>query len=353
MSSEVHEPPHVTRHLPGVDGAIGPEPQDFRVDEVPAYLPNGEGEHLYVRLEKQRLSTPDLVRRVAEAAGVDGRDVGYAGLKDKHAVTTQWLSLPARAQNPEAWQLPEGVRLIEHSRHANKLRTGHLSGNRFRIALVGVCDDALSRAKVLQEYLSQHGFSNYFGAQRFGFDNLQKALAWLEGGGRARLSPFLLKLYPSVVQSEIFNRYLTLRREVGLDQLFAGEVVRLEGSSASFVVEDLEREKPRLAARDIHLTGPMLGPKMRAASGAVLELEERARKDLGVTDAMLSVIGKFAPGTRRDLVVVPSELTVEAEGPSRLVLSFGLPAGSYATVLVRELTRSPLSNAPDASGREA
>jgi tRNA pseudouridine13 synthase len=114
-----------TSDLPGVGGGLGTLPEHFRVAEVEAYAPAGEGDHWYVRAEKRGLTTPELVAIVARAAGVAGRDVGHAGLKDKHAITEQWLSLPAAAEPPESWQLPDSVRVLRCTRHKNKLRTGH------------------------------------------------------------------------------------------------------------------------------------------------------------------------------------------------------------------------------------
>jgi tRNA pseudouridine13 synthase len=169
---------------------------------------------------------------------------------------------------------------------------------------------------------------------------LGRAREWLRSGGRRRLSRFLLKLLPSVMQSEVFDRYLALRAARGLNELFAGEVVRLEGSSAHFQVEDAELERPRLSRSEIHLTGPMPGPKMRAARGLPEELEREAMVEAQLDAAMLQVLADFAPGARRDLLVRPQELEVEAPQPGQLLLKFGLPAGSYATVLVREFTRA-------------
>jgi tRNA pseudouridine13 synthase len=354
LSRTPHEPPHATADLPPVGGAIGPEPEDFCVEEVPAYLPTGSGEHVYVEVRKRRLTTQELVRRVADLADVEARDIGYAGLKDKHAVTTQWLSLPARSKPVSSWSLPNDIEVLRESRHNNKLRTGHLKGNRFRIALTGVESGALERARAIVAELERSGVLNYFGAQRFGRggENLSKAFEFLRAGARTRLPSFLLKLYPSVVQSEIFNRYLTLRREESLERAFPGEVVRLEGSSATFVVEDAERESARLLERAIHLTGPMLGPKMRPASGHVQELEGQAAESLGVDVSFLDTLGRFAPGARRDLRVFPEEASVSAPSEERLLLEFTLPAGSYATVLVRELTKAPLFGGRDELERD-
>lgn len=345
-SLKPHEPSFATAALPAAGGAIGSRFEDFRVDEIPAYTPSGEGEHLYVRVEKRGLSTPDLVRLLGREARVAEREIGYAGLKDRRAITSQWLSLPRTATAPETWNLPEEVRVLEASRHVNKLRTGHLRGNRFRIAVTGVPDGGVERARRIVSELERSGVPNYFGGQRFGRDgeNLAKALSWLKGGGRARLSAFLYKLYPSVVQSEVFNRYLSLRRaeELGLERLLAGEQMRLSGSGAGFAVEDVTVENERWARREIVPTGPIIGPKMRPASGRPLELEQRAVAELELEAPDLEVLARAAPGARRDLLVYPEgiELT-EREGGFEL--AFGLPSGSYATVLVRELTRSPLS----------
>ncbi len=176
----------------GIRGLIGPQCEDFCVDEVPAYSFDGEGEHWLVRLRKRSLNTADLVRIVARAAGVRERDIGVAGQKDKQAVTTQWLStLVSTSVAPAEWQLPAGVELVEFTKHRNKLRTGHLDGNRFRIRLVG--EGAVSEQAVATTatQLATAGVPNYYGAQRFGYglSNLTKALDWLkrqtEGGGAA------------------------------------------------------------------------------------------------------------------------------------------------------------------------
>jgi tRNA pseudouridine13 synthase len=337
------ELPFATADLPGVGGQIGPEPEDFRVDELPAYLPSGSGDHVYVRVRKRELTTQSAVALLARAAVVKERDIGHAGLKDKHAVTTQWFSLPKTPLAPERWSLPVGLELLEVSQHVNKLRTGHLRGNRFTLALTGVDNAALVRARAILDRLAQSGLYNYFGQQRFGVrgDNLQRALGWLRGQERVARHQvrFLSKLYPSVIQSEVFNRYVVLRIAHGLQQPLPGEVVRLEGSGSMFVVEDPEREASRLVARDIHLTGPITGPKMKKAERSARELEDRAIRETGLEPADIDALGRHAAGTRRDLLVFPGQTEVTWEG-DRLVISFELPAGSYATVLVREVTRS-------------
>jgi tRNA pseudouridine13 synthase len=342
MADAAPELPLSTADLPGVGGKLGREPEDFQVDEVPAYLPSGTGEHVYVRVRKRELTTRAAVGMLARAASVRERDIGYAGLKDKHAVTTQWMSLPQSPLSPESWKLPPGLELLEASRHNNKLRTGHLNGNRFTIGLVGVDDAGLVRARAILDRLVRDGLYNYFGDQRFGAsgDNLVHALAWLRGTERVprHRERFLGKLYPSVIQSEVFNRYLTLRAAQGLDKLLPGEVVRLDGTGSVFVVEEAEKEQSRFVARDIHPSGPIVGPKMRRAARLALDLEERAIAEAGLTSADIEALGRHVPGTRRDLLVFPKSAEV-AWRDDRLVVSFELPAGSYATVLIRELIR--------------
>jgi tRNA pseudouridine13 synthase len=353
----IGELPYATADLPGVGGLIGPEPEDFRVDEIPAYAPSGSGDHVYVRIRKRGLTTQSAVALLARAAVVKERDIGHAGMKDKHAVTTQWFSLPRTPLAPERWSLPVGLELVEASRHVNKLRTGHLLGNRFTIALTGVDNAGLVRASAIMDRLAQSGLYNYFGQQRFGMrgDNMARALAWLRGEERVarHQARFLSKLYPSVIQSEVFNRYVVLRIGHGLASLLPGEVVRLEGTGSMFVVEDPEREASRFAARDIHLTGPITGPKMLRAQRSARELEERALREAGLEPADLDALGRHVPGARRDLLVFPKNVDVSWQG-DRLTISFDLPAGSYATVLVREVTRIEGESppAPEPAGSE-
>lgn len=345
----VHQPPVAFPDLPPVGGKVGPEPEDFLVDELPAYAASGKGEHQYVQVQKRLLTTPELVRRLAKACGVNERDVGYAGLKDKFAVTTQWLSLATKTVISEEMPLGEGVKILAVTRHDNKLRTGHLLGNRFTITLVGVHESAFERAQQIAVGLRGEGLPNYFGAQRFGHAgrNLPDALSWLARGGRGR-NRFEQKLFPSVVQSELFNRYLSARLALGARQLIAGEVVRLEGAGAMFRVDDVEKEQPRFAARDLHLTGPMIGPKMRPAAADALALEQRLTSELGLSEAMLGALGREAPGTRRDLFAPLPDLQIEAvsdRAQPALRLSFTLPAGGYATEVLRQLTHEPFLSA--------
>ena len=326
-----------------IEAAIGPAVEDFVVDEIPLYPQSGAGEHVYVRIEKRGYTTPAMVRAVTRAAGVDERDVGYAGLKDKHAVTRQWLSLPSKARPASEWQLPEGIRVVEHTRHSNKLRTGHLLGNRFAITLVTPDAGALEKASALAELLKTSGVYNYFGGQRFGRrgEGLGQALLWLREGAKLHGLPrFLTKLYPSVIQAEVFNRYFTARRALGMDRLIEGEVVRLDQAGAMFAVEDVARETPRLTSGDIHLTGPIFGPKARPTSADAAALEQSIIEELGLSAEARDKLARMAPGTRRDLIAPISDLQLAWAGVGRLTVEFSLPSGSYATEVIRQFTHS-------------
>lgn len=337
-----HEPAVFHDDLPTLGGSIGAEPEDFIVDERPLYEPSGEGAHVYVRLRKTNATTRDAIRALARAAGVKDRDIGSAGMKDKVAVTSQWLSLPESCRPPETWELPANLEVIETSRHKNKLRTGHSNGNLFQIRVVGARGDSSAHV----DRLRSRGLPNYFGPQRFGFGgrNLGDALRWLRGDEkRGRRKSFQNQLLASVLQSELFNRYTSARIALGLDAPLAGEVLRLHGSTSSFRCESPDEDQPRLVSGDVHLLGPMVGPKMLPAGGRALELEASVQSELGLTDADLETLGRFAPGTRRDLWLHPEGLEAGPEQDS-LAVSFSLPAGSYATQVIRELTHAPWPN---------
>lgn len=320
--------PRLTDGLPGLGGAIV-EPEDFVVDEVPAYAPSGEGEHWFVRVRKRRLTTPALEKMLARAAGVSRRDVGYAGRKDRHAVTTQWFSLPVEPVPPD----DDRVELLESARHPHKLRTGHLRGNRFRLRLRDVHPDAAARLPELLETI-RPGLPNYYGGQRFARDGLEKALGLLRRPkDRVRDPRFLA----SVAQSAVFNLWLGERVRRGeLHRAVEGDVLAKRETGGLFVCEDVAADDPRVAAGEVDPTGPMPGRKMKRAAGPAAEHEAAACRALGVEPEAFSALGRLAPGTRRVARLVPEELAAHLDGPD-LVLEFFLRRGGYATTVLEEL----------------
>lgn len=329
-------PPLLPSDWAELDGQIGPAPEDFRVDEIPLYAASEDGEHVFLHVEKRGLNTRDVVKEISRLSGVPARDIGYAGMKDRHAVTTQWLSV-ATPDDPRTWTWGPGMRLLDARRHQNKLRTGHLHGNRFRIRLHNLTDASLLAPRV--DALRQSGVLNGFDAQRFGYagQNLARALDWLRKGGR--LSRFKKKLYTSVIQSHVFNQVLRQRSEAGLLHVIDGDVLRLDGSQSVFVSEDPSHDEQRRQEGDVHLTGPMFGPRSRQPAGRALDIECSAIEALALREKDFKTLGKNGRGTRRDLLIYVPDLSLDIEGPHQAVLSFSLPSGAYATNVVRHVLR--------------
>ena len=329
-------------------------PEDFEVDELAAFEPSGQGEHLYVRVEKQGRETLEVARALAQRAAISLRDVGYAGLKDRQALTRQWFSLPRRDEMDDLGL--EGVRILSQTRHSQKLRTGVLRGNRFRIRARGTTDVASARA--ILERLATEGVPNWFGAQRFGRrgDNalLGGALIGLGSHPSARQvshDPFLRRLALSALQSELFNRLLAARVAEGrLDGLESGDVLEAPEDPRPIVAAVVQPWQARVAAFDVHVTGPMFGSRMTTPTGVPAEREAAELEAAGIERLAFARGGKEMQGTRRPYRVKLEGLTVEAEADA-LRLGFDLPAGAYATSIIRELTRAPES-APDADGAE-
>lgn len=349
--------PYLTADLPGTGGRIKGEPEDFLVEEIPAYLPSGEGTHIYLWIEKRDVSAKRLLSRLAQHFGVSKGDIGVAGNKDRQAVTRQWVSIPEAAVGEREVEelvgpIEEGITVLEARRHQNKLRTGHLKGNRFRLTLRELeveVDEGLARAEGIMERMSALGMPNYYGTQRFGREGetLRIGLGLLSRDaqitrkvGRDR---FMKRLALSAVQSEVFNRVLGRRIEEGLFRsVLEGDVMQKVETGGIFVVEGHEREEAqgRLEEGEIVVTGPMPGPKMRQPEGVPLGFEAAALEEQGLRMESFSGWGKLMMGTRRPLAVYPEFHGIEArEGEDCLVLDFSLPSGSYATVLVGEVTK--------------
>lgn len=342
LSARLAHLPQLTQDVPGIEGSLKGAPEDFLVEELPAYTPSGAGEHLYLWIEKRELNTQDAVARLAHVLGARPDGAGYAGLKDKRAVTRQWVSFH-HVGTPRAEELTlEGVRVLEVSRHVNKLRTGHLRGNRFTVRLAGVPPAHDQRAQAALDRLAKDGLPNYYGSQRFGIEgqNLSAAWAWIVDGGRPPNKPFLRKLFVSTLQSALFNAWLAERLESGTYlSVLAGDIMRKEESGGLFASTDPEVDGARLLAWEISATGPMFGARMRSAEAEAHQREIAVLNQFGLTPEHFARVERFGEGTRRAARVRVTDIAHVREGQD-LVLSFTLPKGSYATVLLSELTKT-------------
>jgi tRNA pseudouridine13 synthase len=332
--------PRLTADVPGCGGAFKLVPEDFEVEELPAYLPSGEGEHLYLWVEKRGRDTREVVRALSAALGVDEGEVGVAGMKDRHAITRQLLSVPARTESRLEGFALEGVRVLWTRRHGNKLRTGHLRGNRFRLRVRGVRDVGAARETFAR--LGARGVPNYFGEQRFGREGDNADLGRLLLLGQRlpkRPDKFQRKLYLSAFQSRLFNRALMERLSAGtFDVPLLGDVLRKEDSGGLFVCEAPEVDAPRAAAFEVSPAGPLFGPKMTAAAQGVGEAEAKLLVEEGVTLDDFRRGGDETQGGRRSYRVLLAEPSLEVDGED-LLLSFGLTRGAYATEVLHELLK--------------
>ena len=289
---------------PPCGGIIRRAPADFQVCEELGFEPAGDGEHAWVRIRKTGANTAWVAGRLAELAGVRSFDVGYAGRKDRHAVTEQWFScyLPGRP-DPDWWALsPEEVEVLATTRHTKKLRKGNHRGNRFRIRVAGLTG-SLDRLDERLASVAENGFPNYFGEQRFGRQrgNLVQVERLFAG---ERINRAKRDIYISAARAYLFNRVLSDRVD-DASWLDAGPGGRIA-------------------------TGPLFGVRRKPAAG-----EDRLPDGL---EAWCEGLARFkVKAARRPLAVVPEAFEWTFEDGDTLVLSFGLPSGSYATSLLREL----------------
>ena len=314
------------------------EPEDFKVEEIPLYPPSGEGGHTFVRILKRLRTSDAIARQIAQSAGVPARDVGYAGRKDRVAVTTQWMSVPGL--DPDAAMALEldGAEVLEAVRHPHKLRTGQLKGNRFELLIRGVDQAAEESARKRLEEIEAQGMPNRYGAQRFGHAsrNPDRGRAILAGEVTLRdrrKARFLI----SSLQSQVFNRVLE-DRPLPLDCVEAGDVARVTESGGLFLVEDVETEAERASRFEISATGPIFGTKMTEPSGPVADREARIMEEYGIPPGseLSPPRGLRVPGARRPLRVRVGDALLHREDED-LRFSFALPSGSYATVLLEEV----------------
>ena len=356
--------PCLTADLPGIGGRIKQTPEDFCVDEIPLYAASGEGTHVYFQVRKVGVPTPAVIDRVARYMNVRPSDIGLAGLKDAQAVATQWLSLEhADAERLAAYR-DQQVEVVSVTRHTNKLRPGHLAGNRFRIRIRDVDRSAQPAVEAVLTVLSHRGVPNYYGRQRFGLrddtDRLGAALirddlkefislylgrprdddpadcrqaraAFDEGdfegalthwprhyrNERRALSAFkrrrkpgaavaaidkrMKRLFVSACQSRIFNDVVAGRINT-IDRLFVGDLAQKADSGGVFEVEDVDAEQARAVAGEVSPTGPILGTRCRLATGEPGKIEHNAVAASGLTVEDFDRVGRLKlKGARRAL----------------------------------------------------
>ena len=397
---------YLTADRPGIGGQIKLRPEDFIVTEVPAYEPSGQGTHVYFCIQKRGMDTRTAVRRIAQALGVSPRDVGYAGQKDRHAVTRQTLSAehvePAAV---EKLQIPD-IGVLWVSRHTNKLRLGHLRGTRFDLKIRGVGPEALIAARDILDHLNRRGVPNYFGPQRFGvrgnghrlglalirrdnrefvdlllgrpepgvdhgpmlkarqFYEQQKfeearqcwppyhreeraALTVLARGQNAKrarhaVDKHLRRFLVSALQSYLFNQVL-VQRLATIDTLLAGDLAYRHHHGAVFRVEDPAVEQPRADRLEISPSGPLYGYRMTWPTDEPERIEREVVARFGIDVEWFGQGGHRVRGDRRPLRIAleSPEIAAGADDAGPYVqVAFTLPSGAYATIVLRELTKS-------------
>ena len=393
---------YLTEDLPGIGGAIKATVDDFVVEELPLYEPCGEGEHVYFQIEKRGVTTFEAVRRVAKALRVQPRNVGYAGMKDAKAVTRQVLSVSGVSEEQVLGMDLPALDVKWAKRHRNKLKLGHLKGNRFCIRVSGVGESSMGIAREVIDVLARRGVPNYFGEQRFGAkgDTHVPGLAMLRGDVEAAVRAFvggpspnetprlqearslfdqarledalrafppmfrheqraihvlmqtdmdwraafraipreLRRLFLSAYQSHLFNQIVEERIE-HLDELWLGDLAYKHVNGACFLVEDVEAQRPRLEAFEISPSGPLYGRKLKFAEGRQGDVECEVLARAGLTlDDFKGPLAKAMRGARRPMRFPLRDATVEFD--DGLVLSFSLPKGCYATTVLAEVMKA-------------
>jgi len=325
--------------VPPVSGVLRLQPEDFFVDEVLGFDPDGEGEHVLLQIEKRNTNTQWLAVQLAQYAGIPKRDVSYAGLKDRHAVTRQWFSLGLAGTTEPDWSNLniDNVRVLHHARHRRKLRRGTLQGNHFQLFIRELQGDlAALETRLLR--IAQQGVPNYFGEQRFGHNgaNLQQAMAMFQG--KRIKDRHKRSLYLSAARSFLFNELLSQRVAAGdWNQAIGGDVMLLAGTNSYFVPEANDANiQQRLASFDIHPSGCLWGKGETPAQAEAAELERTLAEAHPVLCRGLEQAG--LKQERRALRLPVAELQWEVDAPKQLLeLRFYLPAGTYATTVLREV----------------
>jgi tRNA pseudouridine13 synthase len=326
---------------PPLGGRLRATTADFQVEEVLGFEPDGEGEHALLLVRKIGLNTDELARQLARLAGLRPRDVGYCGLKDRNAVTSQWFSLGLAGREEPDWAEldSERVQVLGAHRHRRKLRRGAARGNRFRIRIT----DAAGERDAAEERLTtlrKQGAPNYFGEQRFGRDygNLERAEQLFQGTLK-RVNPHQRGLYLSAARSQIFNELLAQRVRAGSwSRALPGDLMQLEGSHSWFPVAEPDAEiARRVEDGDIQPTGPLWGRGAVPSSGLPATVEQELAERFA---SWCHGLERFGLKQDRRSLRVPLHELEWAWGDASLEVGFRLPSGCYATSVLRELVEA-------------
>ncbi len=329
--------PYAYSEQPSLTGVLRRQPEDFIVEEILGFEPEGEGEHVFLWIEKIGLNTQQIADRIAQLAKLPARQISYSGMKDRNAVTRQWFSVHLPGNKALDWPLlndPQ-ITVLKAVRHLRKLRRGVHKANRFTIRLRDIEGDDTGLNNRLEE-IARHGVPNYFGEQRFGFDgaNLHKARQLFAGSFKAKRHQ--RSIYLSAARSYLFNQLLASRvSDQHWNNLLSGELLMLAGSHSVFLQGDETELDQRLSSADIHLTGPMYGkPSGLSCEGEVAELERRVLS--AYPDLLAGLEAEGLKAERRALRAIPEKLSWKID-KKQIEFSFSLLSGCFATAVVREL----------------
>jgi len=328
---------------PTAQGVLKASAEDFVVIEDLGYAPDGEGEQLLVRVRKTGCNTRFVADALAKFVGIHPRDASFAGMKDRHAVTEQWfcLRLPGK-ETPDMRNFTlEGVEVLESARHRRKLRTGALQGNTFKLVLRQISDRDDVEQRLQQ--IAVTGVPNYFGSQRFGHNgnNLQMAQRWATDEIRVRernKRSFLL----SAARSAMFNQVVSdrLTQQGSLTQVVNGDALQLTGRGSWFVatVDELAELQQRTDNNELRITAPLPGRGEWGSRDEALSLEQAS---LAAESALMTLLDREkVDAARRAMLVIPRDFRWNWQDDATLEMHFWLPAGSFATSVVRELVIS-------------
>jgi len=318
-------------------GIIRQQPNDFKVDEIVAFEPSGQGEHVFLQIQKTGENSDWVAGLLASIAEVPKRDVSFAGMKDRHALTTQWFSVQLAGKDAPDWQvhLPKSIKILQQTRHDRKLRRGALRGNRFCLLIRELHGD-LDIATELCEKIKANGVPNYYGEQRFGYNlyNIASAKNWFASGVKIK-SRHKRSLFLSAARSWIFNHILSQRVEQGSwNQAQTGDVFMLNGTKSCFADDGDPSLAARTKAQDLHPTGALWGKGSLLTNAEVARLEQQVADQLN--DLATGLIKHGLTQQRRALRLPVTEFDYLFDDTG-MRLNFILPAGSFATVVLREL----------------